>query len=266
MTNWPEASAVASATVLPASRSSTLAFGSARPAMTASPVGSTFTTSKAGLSGEAAASPPGAEAFAAGVGLSTAGAAGGTVGVLGSGALATTWVAAGLGQRNSGWVHSSAPATAPATTTVDAVAPPTQTNVFCDSMLARLRAGLYRESDHGDKCLSSFLHARGPHIRGEFRSRQGDARFLRRSVAAKGGLGPVSALGRPGQRIERKIGALAPQPEVGERASGDAGRQLEAIDDPHPPRIAIGSLLSARCVGIRCGRENATSRRRADRS
>src|SRR5271168_1606066 len=155
MTNWPEASAVASATVLPASRSSTLAFGSARPAMTASPVGSTFTTSKAGLSGEAAASlaasPPGAEALAAGVAVWTAGAAGGTVGVLGSGALATTWVAAGLGQRNPGWVHSSAPATAPAATTVDAVAPPTQTSVFCDSMLARFSARLYRESDHGYK-------------------------------------------------------------------------------------------------------------------
>src|SRR5277367_6246067 len=42
------------------------------------------------------------------------------------------------------------------------------------------------------------------------------------SVAADGGLGPVSALGRPGQRIERKIGALAqrrttfgPRAEVG---------------------------------------------------
>jgi hypothetical protein len=234
MTNWPDASAVASATVVPASRSSTLAFGSARPAMTASPVGSTFTTSKAGFNGEAAASPvaspPGAEALAAGVAVWTAGAAGGTVGALGSGARATTWVAAGLGQRNPGWVHSSAPATAPATTTVDAAAPPTQTSVFCDSMLARLRAGLYRESDDGDKCLSPFLHARGLHVRGEFRLRLGDARFLRRSVAADGGLGPVSALGHPGQRIERKIGALGPQPEVAERAFGDAGRQLEAID------------------------------------
>ena len=128
--------------------------------------------------------PPGAEALAAGGAVWTAGAAGGTVGVLGSGALATTWVAAGLGQRNPGWVHSSAPATAPAATTVDAVAPPTQTSVFCDSMLARLRAGLYRESDHGDKCLSPFLHARGLHIRGDFRLREGDARFLRRRLAA----------------------------------------------------------------------------------
>ena len=48
MTNWPAASAVASATVLPPSRSSTFSFGAARPAMTASPEGSTFTTSKAG--------------------------------------------------------------------------------------------------------------------------------------------------------------------------------------------------------------------------
>src|SRR5271157_2548806 len=60
MTNWPEASAVASATVLPASRNSTFAFGAARPAMTASPVGSTVTTSKAGLT-------PGGAAFAAAI-------------------------------------------------------------------------------------------------------------------------------------------------------------------------------------------------------
>ena len=55
MTNWPAASAVASATVLPASRSSTFAFGAARPAMTASPEGSTLTTSKDGSRGAAAA-------------------------------------------------------------------------------------------------------------------------------------------------------------------------------------------------------------------
>ena len=84
MTNSPEASAVASATVLPSSRNSTLAFGAARPAMTASPVGSTLTASKAGLSGETvasfAASPPGADTPAAGAAGSTAGAAGGTLG------------------------------------------------------------------------------------------------------------------------------------------------------------------------------------------
>src|SRR5271165_5672679 len=152
MTNWPEASAVASATVLPASRNSTLAFGAARPAMTALPEGSTFTMSKAGLSGEAAPSlapsPPGGEALAAGVAVWTAGAAEGALGGFGSGALATTSVAPGLGQSNPGWVHSSAPATAPAATTVDAAVPPTQTSVFCDSMLARFSARLYRESDH----------------------------------------------------------------------------------------------------------------------
>src|SRR5271165_6386250 len=49
MTNWPVASVVASATVLPSSLSSTLAWGAARPATTASPVGSTDTTSKDGL-------------------------------------------------------------------------------------------------------------------------------------------------------------------------------------------------------------------------
>jgi hypothetical protein len=66
MTNWPEASALASATVLPPSRNSTLAFGAARPATTASPVGSTFSTSKAGLGGEAAAGvEPTARAFSA---------------------------------------------------------------------------------------------------------------------------------------------------------------------------------------------------------
>ena len=55
MTNCPEASAVASATVLPASLSSTFAFGAARPAMTASPVGWTVTTSKDGLALDGAA-------------------------------------------------------------------------------------------------------------------------------------------------------------------------------------------------------------------
>ena len=107
MTNWPEASAVASATVLPASRNSTFAFGAARPAMTASPVGSTLTTSKAGLT-------PGGGAFAvalARAGLTpggaaaayrrpaprpvTPGAAGGTLGAARSGARASTCVAAG---------------------------------------------------------------------------------------------------------------------------------------------------------------------------
>ena len=82
-------------------------------------------------------------------------------GAFGSGALAIACVAAGLGQRNSGWVHSSAPATAPATTTVDAAVPPTQTSVFCDSMLARFRGRLYRESDRGYKCLAPFLHTGG---------------------------------------------------------------------------------------------------------
>ena len=109
MTNSPEASAVASATVLPSSRNSTLAFGAARPAMTASPVGSTLTASKAGLSGETVASfaawPPGADTAAAGAAGSTAGAAGGTLAAFGSGALARTCGAGGLGHRNAGWVQ-----------------------------------------------------------------------------------------------------------------------------------------------------------------
>jgi hypothetical protein len=171
MTNWPEASAVTSATALPASRSSTLAFGAARPAMTASPAGSTFTTSKAGLSGEAAASP--------GAVLSMAGAAGGTLGAIGSGARATACAGAGFGHRKLGWVQSSAPATAPAATTVDAAAPPTQTSVLCDTMFFRFRAGLYRESDHGDKCLVTLPSFRRSAYLAESRSRQGDARFLR---------------------------------------------------------------------------------------
>src|SRR5579872_6698462 len=72
MTNWPAESAVASATVLPASRSSTFAFGAARPAMTASPEGSTFTTSNDGLSGAGAAAAW-AGALSAGAGAPGAG-------------------------------------------------------------------------------------------------------------------------------------------------------------------------------------------------
>ena len=106
MTNWPAASAVASTTALPASRSSTFAFGAARPAMTASPEGSTFTTSKVGFRGEAAASfealPPGAEALGGGV----AGTAEGTLCVLGSaGTLATIGPPAWFHQRKPGCVQ-----------------------------------------------------------------------------------------------------------------------------------------------------------------
>ena len=107
MTNWPEASAVASATVLPASRSSTLAFGAARPAMTASPVGSTFTTSKAGLSGETvgslAASTP--RAPRARGGLDGGRRREERSGVFGSGALARPAARRGFGQKNPGWVQ-----------------------------------------------------------------------------------------------------------------------------------------------------------------
>ena len=162
MTNWPEASAVASATALPASRSSTLAFGAARPAMTASPVGVDVHHVEGRLERQrrrSLAARRSAGALAAGGAGWTAG---GTLGAFGSGALARTCVAAGLGQRNSGWVHSSAPATAPATTTVDAAVPPTQTSVFCDSMFARFRAGLYRESDHGYKSLRPLFTPETP--------------------------------------------------------------------------------------------------------
>src|SRR5579871_660253 len=109
MTNSPEASAVASASVLPSSRNSTLAFGAARPAMTASPVGSTLTASKAGFGGgtgaSLAASPPDGEAAGARAGGSAAGAAGAALGAFGSGALARTCGGGGLGHRKSGWVQ-----------------------------------------------------------------------------------------------------------------------------------------------------------------
>jgi hypothetical protein len=51
MTNCPEASAVTSPATLPPSRSLIRAPGAARPATTVSPVGSTRTTSKAGIPG-----------------------------------------------------------------------------------------------------------------------------------------------------------------------------------------------------------------------
>ncbi len=164
MTNWPAASAVASATVLPASRSSTFAFGAARPAMTASPEGSTFTTSKAGSRGKAAAwlgALPGAGGLvAAGAAAWTAGGALGALGGLGSaGALATTGgAAAGLGRSSPGWVQTTAPA--PAATTTEAAAP-TQITVRCDSMLTRLRQTIPLSGDC-DKSLTpkAFIDCR----------------------------------------------------------------------------------------------------------
>src|SRR5579863_357251 len=121
MTNWPAESAVASATVLPASRSSTVAFGAARPATTASPEGSTFTTSKAGAAGggeaEAAASSFGLAGASLGLAegsgalgargwVWTTGGATGTVGGFGSkGAPATARARARFHHRKSGWVQ-----------------------------------------------------------------------------------------------------------------------------------------------------------------
>src|ERR1700677_303718 len=126
MTNWPAASAVASATVLPPARSSTFAFGAARPAMTASPDGSTFTMSNAG---------PGADALAARGVAGTGGAAGTTAGFDSTGALATAR-SAGFGSSRSPRIHTKAPA--PAITTARAAAP-TQTRVRCDGMIAHSR-------------------------------------------------------------------------------------------------------------------------------
>src|SRR5258708_26382376 len=96
ITNWPEASAVASATVLPASRSSTFSFGAARPAMTASPEGSTFTTSNAGFKGEALS----LDGALAAVGVTATG--GGMIEGLDSGGrFATTGISAGFGSNRS---------------------------------------------------------------------------------------------------------------------------------------------------------------------
>ena len=96
MTNWPAASAVASATVLPPSRSSTFSFGAARPAMTASPEGSTFTMSNAGSRAAVWALSAGAGALAGGS-AGAAGGAGGTIGGLDStGARAATGISAGF--------------------------------------------------------------------------------------------------------------------------------------------------------------------------
>ena len=47
---------------------------------------------------------------------------------------------------------------------------------------------------------------------------------------------------RLGQRVEREVGAFAAQPEVAERAFGDAGRQLEAIDQVGRSEHAIAGL------------------------
>src|ERR1700728_3802817 len=128
MTNWPAASAVASAIVLPPSCSSTFAFGAARPAMTASPDGSTFTMSNAG---------PGADGLAAGGVAGTGGAAGTIGGGLDSaGALATIEISAGSAWSRSARIHATAPA--PTITTARAAAP-TQTSVRCDGMLAHSR-------------------------------------------------------------------------------------------------------------------------------
>ena len=134
MTNWPEASAVASAMVLPPSRSSTFSFGAARPAMTASPEGSTFTMSNAGFKGKAFSTDAGALA-GGGVAATGAGAGGTIEGLASVGSLATAR-SAGLGSRKSGWVHTTAPA--PAATTAKAAAP-TQISVFRDGMLTHSR-------------------------------------------------------------------------------------------------------------------------------
>ena len=144
ITNCPEASAVASATVLPASLSSTFALGTARPAMTASPVGWTVTTSKDGLaldgaSALAAAACSAGSAPAGGAAVRPAGAAGGTAGAAGSGARASTGALPGPGHTKSGCVQTSAPVTA----TNAAPAAPTQISIDCEGMYARFHSRLY---------------------------------------------------------------------------------------------------------------------------
>ena len=98
MTNCPCASVMASPSVRPRSRRATFTCGAARPATTVSPVGSTLTTSKDGLTaveavvaaGAAAAVLSGADAFSDAVG-----AAGFTASVIAGGI--------GFGQRKTGW-------------------------------------------------------------------------------------------------------------------------------------------------------------------
>lgn len=111
MTNWPCGSAVASATVRPESRNSTFAFGGARPATTVSPVGATFTTSKAGF-------PLCGDSLAVGAAAAAAGAPAGAA--LGVSASATAvaealWPEAGalagarFGSEDSGGLAAAAP-------------------------------------------------------------------------------------------------------------------------------------------------------------
>src|SRR5271166_2087534 len=108
MTKLPSASAFVWARVLPASSNATWAFGAARPATTVSPVGSTFTTSKAGLTGGGAAgfaagggaegSPGFAAVAATGPGLGACAAGGG-------GAFGLTIVGISCGRRKWGSVQ-----------------------------------------------------------------------------------------------------------------------------------------------------------------
>ena len=119
------------------------AFGAARPAMTASPEGSTFTTSKAGSRrGAVWVGACRRERGARCRRRCRDSRAGGTIGGLDSaGALATTGTAADCATRNPGWVQTTAPA--PAATTTKAAAP-TQISVFRDGMIARSLRDLYR--------------------------------------------------------------------------------------------------------------------------
>src|ERR1700677_2159911 len=236
MTNWPAASAVASATVLPPARSSTFAFGAARPAMTASPDGSTFAMSNAG---------PGADALAARGVAGTGGAAGTTAGFDSTGALATAR-SAGFGSSRSARIHTSAPA--PAITTARAAAP-TQTSVRCDGMLAHSRPQHIAQRDQ----LRQIPVAKPSFVFAEFVRdlRQRGPRFLMRELAVSGA-GAADLLRRFRQRVEREVGALAAQPQIAKRASGDSARQFEAIDQIGRGEHAI-ACLTAKLLDARRG-------------
>src|ERR1700722_6673620 len=189
MTNWPAASAVASAIVLPPSCSSTFAFGAARPAMTASPDGSTFTMSNAGP-GVEVLSPDAGTLAADGV-RGTGGAAGTIGGLDSAGARATSGMSAGFCSRKSGWVQTTAPA--PAMTTARAAAP-TQTSVRCDGMLAHSRPQHIAQRDQ----LRQIPVSNPSFVFAEFVQdlRQRSRSFLPRDLAASGAgaAGPLRCL------------------------------------------------------------------------
>ena len=243
MTNWPEASAVASATVLPASRSSTFSFGAARPAMTASPEGSTFTTSNAGSGGELA------------VGAAW----------LGSGALVRR--RRGLGRCGSrknarrlrlGGSIGHDPR--------GGGVPPEEIRMRPVERAGR--SDNHRRGDRSDpnqRILRPHAYSLSPPTYTALRS-------LRQMSVAKPSLITANSVGacdhdraagasssRPWaldlranlrQRVEREVGALAAQPQVAKRTFGDSRRQFEA-DRSGPAEASTRSPVCRQSSWIR---------------